>query len=86
MNAEAIRRAIAGVIRYPRIARSQGLTGRVVIRFRMEAGHPRDVAVVESKGAILDGAAKEAVERAAPYDEPDGWVRVPVDFSLQPPR
>ena len=85
-NPESIRAAIAAVIRYPRIARSQGLTGRVVVRFRIAGGRPQEVQIVTSAGAILDGAATDAVNRAAPFDQPDGWVRVPVDFSMQATR
>src|SRR5262249_4781697 len=78
-----IHAAIAAAIRYPRLARSQGLEGRVIVRFRIEpSGAPADVSIVSSAGALLDAAAREAVERAAPYHSAPGWVRVPVDFSL----
>ncbi len=85
-DAAAIRAAISSVVSYPRLARSEGLEGRVVVRFRIdETGTPRDLSVVQSAGSLLDGAAREAVARAAPFLSPPGWVRVPVDFSLQPP-
>jgi protein TonB len=81
---EAIRSAIERQIHYPRLARQQGLAGRVLVRFRIDdRGHPMDVSIVRSVHALLDAAARDAVLRAAPFHEPPGWVRVPVDFSLR---
>ena len=79
----AIHSAIARVVRYPRLARSQRLEGQVIVRFHIDAaGAPSDLGVVTSAGDLLDAAAREAVLRAAPYQSPPGWVRVPVIFSL----
>ena len=81
----AVREAVGRVVKYPRLARSQELEGRVVIRFRIdEHGMPQDVAIAASAGSLLDDAARAAVVAAAPFASPPGWVRVPVDFSLQP--
>jgi TonB family protein len=85
VDSEAIRGAIAGVIRYPRIARRQGIEGRVVVRFRVVDGRAEGLQVVESAGAILDEAALQAVMRAGPF-KGEGWVRVPVDFLLHAQR
>jgi protein TonB len=79
----AIRAAIAGVVRYPRLARSQGLEGQVTVRFHIEpSGSASDLQIMASAGTLLDEAARDAVLRAAPYRSPPGWVRVPVIFSL----
>jgi periplasmic protein TonB len=82
---DSIRSSISAAIHYPRLARSQGLSGRVLVRFRVQPdGSPAEVSILESAGPILDAAARDAVARAAPFRSPPGWVRVPVDFSLHP--
>ena len=79
----AVRSAIASSVRYPRLARTQGLEGTVLLRFHIDAsGAPSDLSVLASAGALLDSAATDAVHRAAPFHSPPGWVRVPVVFSL----
>jgi periplasmic protein TonB len=85
-DAAAIHAAITRAVRYPRLARAEGLEGRVIIRFRIDAaGQPREVMIARSAGDILDAAARDAVGRAAPFASAPGWVRVPVDFSLRAP-
>jgi periplasmic protein TonB len=82
---EVIRAAVQRTVKYPRLAQAQGMTGRVVVRFRIDdSGNPAEVSIVTSASAILDAAARDAVLRAGPFREPPGWVRVPVDFSLRP--
>jgi protein TonB len=86
-DADAIHAAVAAAVHYPRLARGQGAEGRVVVRFRIDdAGVPQELAIVTSAGAILDAAARAAVERAAPFRSPPGWVRVPVEFTLHDGR
>jgi protein TonB len=87
VDPDAVRSRIDRAVSYPRLARRQGLEGRVVVRFRIDSqGAPHEVAIVQSAGAILDEAARDAVGRAAPYPSTPGWVRVPVDFSLRAAR
>jgi len=80
---ESIRASIASSIHYPRLARTQGLQGEVIVRFRIDpSGAVSDLSVVTSVAPLLDAAARDAVLSAAPYRSPPGWVRVPVIFSL----
>ncbi|HKA87405.1 MAG TPA: TonB family protein [Haliangiales bacterium] len=86
VDADAIRAAIQARVQYPRLARSQGLEGTVVVRFRLgPGGAPEEITIVASAGALLDEAARRAVERAAPFPPGAGWVRVPIEFALRPP-
>jgi len=76
---------------YPVAARRRGEGGRVQLRVLVTAaGHASRVEVSSSSGsALLDAAAKEAVERwrfvpARRGDEViDAWVIVPIVFSLE---
>ncbi len=86
VDPDAIRAAIQARVQYPRLARSQGLEGTVVVRFRLGAGGaPEDLSIVASGGELLDEAARRAVEKAAPFPAGAGWVRVPIEFALRPP-
>jgi periplasmic protein TonB len=85
IDPDAIRGAIQARIQYPRVAREQGITGTVVVRFRVgSGGAPEDLTIVQSAGGILDDAARRAVERAGPFSGGGRWVRVPVEFALRP--
>ena len=45
-------------------------------------GRPQQVRVVHGSDALLDDAAREAVERAAPLPLLDGPVEIDLDFRL----
>lgn len=84
VDAGAVRRAVQRALRYPKLARDRGVEGTVVLRFRIDdAGRARELEVVASGGALLDEAAREAVERAQPFASPPGGVRIPVVFELE---
>jgi TonB family protein len=69
-------------VRYPRIAEAMGLEGMVVVRFRIDRdGRAREVRVIQGVDEVLDDAAVAAVRAAEPFVSPEGWVRVPVQFS-----
>jgi TonB family protein len=77
---------------YPPLARRYGQQGRVVLKLRLsDTGIPRDVEVESGSGyPLLDEAALAAVKgwtfQPLPRDAfpPDGWLRVPVSFQLEP--
>ncbi len=84
----AIRERIQAAVVYPPLARLRQLEGVAQVRFAIAAdGHPRDVAVAGSTGhAILDRAALEAIEAAAPLPWVYGLLEVPVRFELSARR
>jgi protein TonB len=81
MIADALSRIMAQR-RYPELARRRGVEGRVRIGFHVDGtGRVDAFRVVKSADDLLDDAAREAVERAAPLP-PLGDVEVDVDFHL----
>jgi periplasmic protein TonB len=73
--------------RYPTLARRRGLEGLVLVEFAVGAdGSAEALSVVQSAGELLDGAAREAVERAGPLPRVPGRVQVPVRFRLSDAR
>lgn len=83
-----IRRRIAAALVYPRLARLQLLEGETLVRFDIESdGTPSGVEVFRSSGMpSLDGAARRAVEDAAPLPWVYGRLEVPVRFELESRR
>lgn len=75
---------------YPEVAQNNGWEGRVMLRVHVLAsGSPDSVAVLTSSGRrVLDEAARDTVSHwsfvpAKRGDQPvDGWVTVPINFSL----
>jgi TonB family protein len=68
---------------YPTLARRRGLEGLVLVEFAVgPAGHAVDLAVIQSAGAVLDEAARDAVRRAGPLPAVAGRVQVPLRFRL----
>ena len=69
--------------RYPELARRRELEGTVRVAFTVGAdGRPRDLKIVRGVDALLDGAAREAVERAAPLPLVSGPIELELDFQL----
>jgi len=72
---------------YPREALRTGLSGQVVVRFRIgRAGEVVDLRILASRGAVLDEAAMRTIWRAEPLPPvpatlPTPWeVDLPIDF------
>jgi TonB family protein len=69
--------------RYPELARRREVEGTVVVGFSVgRDGRAHDLRVVRGADPLLDQAAREAVERAAPLPVLDGPVEVDVEFQL----
>ena len=87
-NFAAIRGAIERKLRYPALARRQGLSGQVLVGFVVERnGGIRDLRVLRGSGfGPLDDGALSAVRRAAPFPPASFPVRVnlPVSYHLNP--
>ncbi|MCR5219968.1 MAG: energy transducer TonB [bacterium] len=87
-NFAAIRGAIERKLRYPALARRQGLSGQVLVSFVVERnGGIRDLRVLRGSGfGLLDDSALSAVRRAAPFPPASSPVRVslPVRYHLNP--
>ncbi len=87
----AVQYLVAPVLEYPRLARRNGESGRVLVRVYIDtAGRPRTVQVSASSGHTrLDDAAIEAVRgaRFKPYTENGqaiaGWALIPLIFELE---
>lgn len=72
--------------RYPEAARRRELEGVVRVHFNVGAdGRPRDISASDGD-ALLQQAAVEAVERAAPLPFVDGPLDVDVDYRLDATR
>ncbi len=80
----AVRAGIARTLVYPPNARRNGLQGKVLLEFVLLAdGRIRDLLLRSGSGhALLDAAALDAVQAAAPFPAPgvDVLVTVPVVF------
>jgi protein TonB len=86
---EAFREKIRGSIQrnlvYPYLARKRRMEGTVLVQFSIDrkgmAGHIR---VVKGSGyPILDSAARETVNKAAPFSPVAGNIEIPITFRLK---
>lgn len=80
-----VRARLNRAFRYPSEAKRAGVTGTAVVSFSVSAsGAVSNVRVVRSTGSsILDGAAIDAVQRAAPFPKiPDGRASWPFSIPL----
>ena len=73
---EMVRFRIERYRRYPKIARARNIEGRVTIRFVITTeGGVREVEVAKRSGTkALDQAALKAVQDAAPFPKPPGYL------------
>lgn len=81
-----VRARIEGAKRYPRWARRRGIEGEVAVRFRIgPGGELLGAEVTRSSGMdVLDRAAVEAVEAAAPFPPvPDAAGRAPLPVEVR---
>jgi protein TonB len=76
---------VRGARRYPELARRREIEGTVRVAFTVGVdGKPVGLKVVRGVDALLDDAAREAVERAAPLPRLDGPVEIDLEFALTP--
>jgi protein TonB len=69
--------------RYPELARRRELEGTVRVGFAVAPdGRPLGLRVVRSADPLLDEAAREAVERAAPLPLVEGPIELDLEFQL----
>jgi protein TonB len=84
-----VRAKLARAKRYPSSARRERAQGSVVVRFVVSAnGGVSGVSIARSSGfAVLDEAAMDAVQRAAPFpDTPDGNSKrfmIPMEYNIR---
>ncbi len=81
-----VRARIEGAKRYPRWARRRGIQGEVAVRFRIgRGGELLGAEVTRSSGMdVLDRAAVEAVEAAAPFPPvPEGAAEPPLPVEVR---
>lgn len=80
-----IMRRIEAAKRYPKAARTMGVEGTVVVRFKLEpSGQVEEVEVAESSGSrILDRASLETVRDASPLPYKEGWLKVGIVFKIR---
>jgi TonB family protein len=87
-----VRQRIANAKYYPRIARRRGIEGQPVVAFTLDkGGHLMEAGLAKTSGyQLLDQAALEAVQQAAPYPEiPVGLnaetfqFKLPISFILK---
>lgn len=80
-----LRRRIEAALAYPEEARRRNEEGEVLLRIRVgDGGEAREIRVSRSSGfRRLDEAARRGVLAAVPLPAAEGWVEVPVRFSLR---
>ncbi len=80
-----IARRVQRVSRYPALARERRISGISEVSFEVgSAGTPERIETAATSGhPVLDHAARQAVEDAAPLPFVYGRVTVPVEFSLR---
>ena len=79
-----IQKRVEGAKAYPEIARMRGVSGVVLVGFKIGAdGHAQEIETIESSGSgALDRAAALAVERAGILPWVWGRIIVPIRFKL----
>ncbi len=80
-----IRDMLQANIVYPYLARIKRIEGTVLAEFRLNStGMPEHMRVVKtSQYAILDEAAKETIQKAAPFPARNRRVEIPITFRLR---
>jgi TonB family protein len=80
-----IRDSLQSNLVYPYLARKKHIEGTVLAEFRLDAaGMPENMKIVKTSSyAILDKAAKETIQKAAPYPAHNRRVEIPITFRLQ---
>lgn len=80
-----IRDSLQSNLVYPYLARKKHIEGTVLAEFRLDAsGMPENMKIVKTSSyAILDQAAKETIQKAAPYPAHSKRVEIPITFRLQ---
>ena len=80
-----IRTAIERALVYPQIAKKRGIEGTSLTGFSINSrGYPENIRIIQSSGSgILDTAARETVDRAAPFPAVGGSLEIPISFRLK---
>jgi len=70
---------------YPYLARKKRIEGTVLAEFRLNSsGMPENMRIVRTSNyAILDEAAKETIQKAAPFPAQNKRVEIPITFRLR---
>jgi TonB family protein len=81
---QLIQLALESAKTYPRMARERGIEGVVRVRFKvLPSGNIERVEILQSSGSeILDTASIKTVHRAKPLPYVNGWVEVPISYSI----
>ncbi|MBA4372645.1 MAG: hypothetical protein C0402_07245 [Thermodesulfovibrio sp.] len=82
--AKKIRDTLQSNLVYPYLARKKRIEGTVLAEFRLNnTGMPENMKIVRtSHYAILDEAAKETIQKAAPFPAQNKRVEIPITFRL----
>lgn len=80
-----IREILQANIVYPYLARKKRIEGTVLAEFRLNnSGMPEHMRIVRtSHYAILDEAAKETIQKAAPFPAQNRRIEIPITFRLR---
>jgi len=86
-----LRKFLATNIKYPKVARESGISGKVYVRFIVtKEGNVENVSVIRGVDPILDNEAARVVKLLSDWTpgEQDGkkvnvWYTVPINFSLK---
>ena len=74
---------IAKKLRYPTVARMQGLEGDVTIQIRIDSdGHLQEVNERETSARMFSRAVLTAAQRAVPYPSPPEQLQTPVELEI----
>ncbi|MGC2062002.1 MAG: energy transducer TonB [Thermodesulfovibrionales bacterium] len=80
-----IRDTLQANLVYPYLARKKRIEGTVFAEFQLNnSGMPENMRIVRTSNyAILDEAAKETIQKAAPYPAQNRRVEIPITFRLR---
>lgn len=82
--ARKIRENLQANLVYPYLARKKRIEGTVLAEFRVNnTGMPENMRIVRTSNyAILDEAAKETIQKAAPFPAQNKRVEIPITFRM----
>jgi TonB family protein len=80
-----IRDTLQNNLVYPYLARKKRIEGTVLAEFRLNnSGMPENMRIIRTSNyEILDAAAKETIQKAAPYPAQNRRVEIPITFRLR---
>ena len=87
LNTQKISQLLRENLYYPRSARKRGVTGKVIVKFRLKADAQVDsIEVIKSKSDILSRSAIKTIKSLSgkfPKPNNDITLHVPIDYSLK---